>query len=153
MKQYRRIILAMAAWVGTFLTAIEMTVNKAGGWAAIPDLLRALVVMSLVGFVVAGSWVCACFIAASVMGAAVYWLSGLFVPFPFTPGSVEEAMKLALDRFRAGSAVRVRCPKCASSLNVARVLSMHEIPDIKITCACGGCSTVQPFKPSKAELL
>lgn len=140
----------MAAWVGTFFTVIDMTLNRVGGWAAIPDLLRALVVMSLVGFVIAGSWICACFAAASVMSAAVYWASGLRVPAAAT--SVEEAMKIALDRFRAGSAVRVRCPKCAGSLNAARVLSMHGVPDIRISCACGECSTIQPFEPPRAEL-
>ncbi len=63
--------------------------------------------------------------------------------------SFEEASAVAAEHFRSGSRIRVRCPNCQKTLDARRVLSSSRLePDIEVTCRCGACSHVFPFRQS-----
>jgi len=63
--------------------------------------------------------------------------------------SCEQALAIAATHVRRGSRVRIRCPNCQESLVAKRVLSSSgSEPDIDVSCRCGGCSCVLPFKQS-----
>jgi len=63
--------------------------------------------------------------------------------------SCDQALAIAAMHIRRGSRVRIRCPNCQDSLVAKRVLSSSgPEPDIEVSCRCGGCSSVLPFKQS-----
>jgi len=92
-----------------------------------------------------------CLLAATIgllVASAVLPKQGEAIP---APANNQQVVELALEQYRGGGGVRVKCLACGDRVQAARVLSSTGgQPDIKLVCGCGDCSGVHPFYGTSA---